>query len=391
MNAQPASKFQRLARTHALMMGGDAAMVVALADSFFFDVDPNGARSKVLAFLLVSFAPFLLVAPFIGPVIDRVRGGRRMIVQGVAVARVATQILMIQFADGFALFPLVFVALVLQKTYFVSKSALVPSVVRDDAELVEANSKLGLIAGVAGTAAVAPAALLQVVFGARATFGYGALVFAAAFAASIQLAPELRPQAGIRGQGGTRLGTGFRSPSLQLAAAGMTILRGGVGFMLFHLAFWFRGRDNGDVLLGLAVAVGSVGIFIGNTVGPALRRALHEERMLALALGLPAVAGLGAAIVGGPAAGIVVALAVNLGAALGRLAFDSMLQRDGPAANRGQAFARFETGFQLAWVAAAVVPVLFELPGRAGLFLLGAVAASTTAQYVVDARRLSPR
>ena len=62
------------------MMGGEAAMVVALADSFFFDVDPSGARSKVLAFLLVSFTPFLVVAPFIGPVIDRVRGGRRFVV-----------------------------------------------------------------------------------------------------------------------------------------------------------------------------------------------------------------------------------------------------------------------------------------------------------------------
>ena len=59
-------------------------MVVALADSFFFDVDPSGARSKVLGFLLVSFAPFLVLAPFIGPAIDRVRGGRRFIVQAVA-------------------------------------------------------------------------------------------------------------------------------------------------------------------------------------------------------------------------------------------------------------------------------------------------------------------
>ena len=71
------SKFQQLAFTHAAMLGGEAAMVVALADSFFFDVDPSGARSKVLGFLLVSFAPFLLIAPFIGPAIDRVRGGRR--------------------------------------------------------------------------------------------------------------------------------------------------------------------------------------------------------------------------------------------------------------------------------------------------------------------------
>ena len=74
-------------------------MVVALADSFFFDVDPSGARSKVLAFLLVSFAPFLLVAPFIGPAIDRVRGGRRFVVQAVAAARIVVQLLMIRFAD----------------------------------------------------------------------------------------------------------------------------------------------------------------------------------------------------------------------------------------------------------------------------------------------------
>lgn len=390
MSATPTtgSRFQKLALTHALMMGGDAAMVVALADSFFFDVDPNGARSKVLAFLLVSFAPFLLVAPFVGPAIDRVRGGRRMIVRIVALARVGTQILMMRFADGFGLFPLVFVALVLQKTYFVSKSAIVPSVVRNDAELVEANSKLGLIAGVAGAAAVAPAGVLQLALGTAATFAYGAIVFAAAFVTSLQLPPDPHASTTAPSFGLARAGTGFRSPGITLAAAGMTILRGAVGFMLFHLAFWFRGRDNGDVLLGAAVGLSSMGVFLGNTVGPTLRRLLHEERMLMLALGLPAVAGLAAALLGGPVAGIGVAVTVNLAAALGRLAFDSMLQRDGPAANRGQAFARFETAFQLAWVAAAVLPVLFELPGRAGLFLVGAVGLSATVQYAFDSRRL---
>jgi hypothetical protein len=157
MVAAPSSRFQQLALTHAAMMGGEAAMVVALADSFFFDVDPNGARARVLGFLLVSFAPFLIVAPLIGPAIDRVRGGRRFVVQAVAAARIVVQLLMVGFGDGYALFPLVFVALVLQKTYAVSKSALVPAVVRNEHELIEANSKLGLIAGVAGVVAVIPA------------------------------------------------------------------------------------------------------------------------------------------------------------------------------------------------------------------------------------------
>ena len=61
------SPFRRLARTHALMTAGDVAMVVSLAGSLFFSISPDAARSKVLLYLLVSFAPFAIVAPLIGP------------------------------------------------------------------------------------------------------------------------------------------------------------------------------------------------------------------------------------------------------------------------------------------------------------------------------------
>src|ERR1700759_3110094 len=80
------TRFRRLTITHAAMMGGDAAMLVALADSLFLSIDPSAARSRVLLFLVVSFAPFLLLAPFIGPVIDRAAGGRRLGIQLVAPA-----------------------------------------------------------------------------------------------------------------------------------------------------------------------------------------------------------------------------------------------------------------------------------------------------------------
>ena len=69
------SRFRRLTITHAAMMGGDAAMLVALADSLFLSIDPSAARGRVLLFLVVSFAPFLVIAPLIGPVIDRAAGG----------------------------------------------------------------------------------------------------------------------------------------------------------------------------------------------------------------------------------------------------------------------------------------------------------------------------
>ncbi len=181
----PASKFRRLAITHALMMGGDAAMVVALADSLFFNIDLDAARSRVMLFLALSFAPFLVIAPLIGPLIDRVAGGRRLVIQLDAAARVVLMILMASNIDNLALFPLVFASLVLQKTYIVSKSALVPSTVRTHDELVEANSKLGLIAGITGAVAVVPAGILLKLVGAPATLWYGAIIFGAAvFAAT---------------------------------------------------------------------------------------------------------------------------------------------------------------------------------------------------------------
>lgn len=371
------SKFQQLAFTHAAMLGGEAAMVVALADSFFFDVDPSGARSKVLGFLLVSFAPFLLIAPLIGPAIDRVRGGRRLIVQAVAASRIVLQVLMVQFADDIVLFPLVFVALVLQKTYTVSKSALVPAVVRSELELVEANSKLGVIAGISGAVAVVPAAALQFTIGTPATLLYGAVLFGVALTMALGLPQELRVTPGTP-SAATPAAT---TTGLQLAWVAMLILKSAAGFMLFHLAFLYRGESNEKTLIGAAVALSSLGTMVGNATAPRLRRSLHEERMITVALALPAASGLIAAIVGGSSMGIAVAVVVNLSAALCRLSFESIVQRDGPATNRGQAFARFETRFQLGWVIAAVLPVLLEMPGSVGYLLVGAVTAAAVVNY----------
>ncbi|MFM7771547.1 MAG: MFS transporter, partial [Acidimicrobiaceae bacterium] len=65
---------------HALIACGEAAFAIALADSLFLSISPDAARSRVLLFLAMSLAPFAIVAPFIGPVIDRIPGGRRITV-----------------------------------------------------------------------------------------------------------------------------------------------------------------------------------------------------------------------------------------------------------------------------------------------------------------------
>ena len=370
----PPSKFRRLAITHALMVGGDAAMVVALADSLFFDIDLDAARSRVLLFLVVGFAPFLVVAPLIGPLIDRVAGGRKFVIQVVALARVVLTLMMAQYIDALALFPLVFGSLVLQKTYAVSKSAIVPSTVRSEAELVEANSKLGLIAGITGAVAVVPAGLLLQVVGAPATLIYGALLFAGAFVAATRLTPDVVATDVADAVEVRELHTS----NIQLGAIAMTVLRGLVGFTFFHLAFWLRSQDQGTLWFAAVVGVSALASMVGNALASMLRARIREETMLTIALLVCAAAGLGVAVLGGPVGAVVLAAVLNLMAALGRLNFESIVQRDAPGANQGRAFAVFETRFQLAWAGGAFVAVALQVSGTIGFLIVGAVAVAAS-------------
>ena len=370
----PASKFRRLAITHALMMGGDAAMVVALADSLFFDIDLDAARSRVLLFLVVGFAPFLVVAPLIGPLIDRVAGGRKFVIQVVALARVVLTLLMAQYLDALALFPLVFASLVLQKTYAVSKSAIVPSTVRSEDELVEANSKLGLIAGITGAIAVVPAGILLKLVGAPATLVYGALLFAGALLAATRLSSDVVASDAVDATETSEL----HSSNIQLGAVAMTVLRGLVGFTFFHLAFWLRSQDQGTLWFAAVVGVSALASMVGNAVASLLRTRVREEKMLTVALLVCAGAGLGVSVLGGPLGAVILAAVLNLMAALGRLNFESIVQRDAPGANRGRAFAGFETRFQLAWAVGAFVAVALQVSGTIGFLIVGGVGVAAS-------------
>ena len=375
-------RFHSLAITHAVMTAGEASMVVALADSFFFDVDLDAARSRLLAFLLVGFAPFLMVNAKLGPMIDQLRGGRRAMVIGLSLARVAVQVGMIFTANGLALFPFVFAALVLQKTYAVTKQAIVPSVVRDTSDLVEANSKLGRIATLTGAAAVIPAAAIQQVLGTEATLFYGAVFFVAAAFLAIRL-PQARSS---QSMSESQLEVGEKSSDVHIGWIAMTVLRFAQGFTLFQVALWFRASAAPQVWLAAAVGLGALAPFVGNTVGPWLRRRTNVEKMLAASLAVPAVAAGGAVFVGGYAMGVLLSIVVNLSGSIGRLAFESIVQRDGSERSRAATFAWFETRFQFGWVAGAAVPILIEMSGVVGISYLAAVLLAASISYVAGAR-----
>ena len=378
---QRQSPFRKLARTHALNAIGDAAMFGALAGSVLFSLSPDAQRGKVLLYLLVSVAPFAVVAPAIGPTVDRIPGGRRIVIQITSLARALIYVAMAFHVDDLLLYPLVFGAMVMQKTYAVSKSALVPSVVRSDEELVEANSKLSIISGLVGAVAIGPLAGIGKWIDPGVTLFIGAGVFVVAMLAANRLPRDVVAATPVLREEREEL----RSAGVLLAAGSMALIRATIGFLTFHLYFWLN-QDYGLVQFGFAAGASTLGSMFGNTIAPALRRALREERMLIIALGVIAVAGIGAATTGGLATAVVLAFVVNFSSAIGRLAFDSIVQRDAPDANQGRAFARFETRFQLSWVLAGLPPVFFTLPGEIGFLVVGLFGLFATVTYVFGYR-----
>jgi hypothetical protein len=65
----------RLIELGAANAAGDAAVAVSLAGTIFF-ANPGEARGNVALFLAVTMVPFAVVAPLIGPFLDRFSHGR---------------------------------------------------------------------------------------------------------------------------------------------------------------------------------------------------------------------------------------------------------------------------------------------------------------------------
>lgn len=364
------SPFARLATAHVLGIAGDTLVTLALAGSLFFSISPGAARNRVALYLLLTMAPFAVVAPLLGPVLDRSRSGRRMMLIACNAGRALVCLLMARHVQGLLLFPEAFVVLVLSKGYSVTKSALVPATVADERDLVVANSRLALLAVAAGFVAAVPGvAVLKIGFlGAPWVLRLSAVAFAAATVAGFRLVRPSTSTAPVVSAAEER--AELRAAAIRLAVSAMAVLRAAVGFLVFLTAFALR-RDHAPAWwFGVVIGASMVGSFVGAAVAPRLREKIPEERILAGSLLAVAVVGVFTAYFGGRSSIAVLAAVLGAGAAAGKLAFDSIVQRDAPDAVRGRTFARFETRFQLVWVAGAAVPVILPVPSRWGMALI---------------------
>ncbi len=118
--------FGRLALVQVLMLAGDTLVTVSLAGSLFFSISPTEAKSKVFLYLVLTLAPFAVVSPLLGPLIDRSRGARRGMVMFAGAGRAVICPFMAANTHNLLLFPLAFLILVLSKLYLVTRGALVP-------------------------------------------------------------------------------------------------------------------------------------------------------------------------------------------------------------------------------------------------------------------------
>ncbi|MFA5774818.1 MAG: MFS transporter [Ilumatobacteraceae bacterium] len=381
----PAVPLTRLARVHGYMAAGDTFLAVSLADSLFLSISPDAARSKVLLFLALSLAPFAILAPLVGPYIDRLPGGRRLTVFFVGWARAVVVIFMIGRIHSLLLFPLAFISLVLAKIYAVSRSSLVPTLVSSDDELVAANGKLGLVVGVVSIVAVIPAGLAHLI-GSGVSLAIAALLFAMAGVMALKLPKHI---ATVGGPAHSLEREELHKPQVTQAALAMVLLRAAVGFMFFHLAFWLRHQSAGTAWFGLAIGLASLATMLANGIAPIFRRRIPEQVMLGITLVVMAVVGIATGYIGGITAGIVLSATINGVAAIGRLSFEAIVQASAPDADRARAFVQFETRNQLAWVFGGLIAVIAVPPGAVGFALVGVTGLVGSAYFIMRTRSLN--
>lgn len=434
------SPFGRLAMVQVLMIGGDMLVTISLAGSLFFSISPTEAKSKVLLYLLLTIAPFAVVSPLLGPLIDRSRGARKAMVVFSAIGRAALCPFMARDIHSLLLFPEAFLILVLSKLYLVTRGALVPEIAQADHEvrgheaadaylsdsasqeqthgLAGWNAQLTLLGTLAGFVISLPGVTLLKTTGATGVLIFDAVIFVAAAIAALRLKlPKRRhrseeflehPEAAWEAprydevsEDGDEWGdesdpdlvalAPVTHPEVVLGLSANSMLRGVAGFLVFLLAFGLRRSHAALYWYGLALGASGIGALVGLAVVPRLRRFMREPHMLLLSLVVVCASAIGAAEIGGLPVQAALSLMVGVVGAIGQPSFDALTQRYVPVAAQGRAFARFATRQQLIWVIGAVVPVALVLSFVSGDWIIAVMSGLTALWYLVARIRRVPR
>jgi MFS family permease len=387
----------RLIELHGINTAGDAMVAVALANTLFFSVPAGEARGRVALYLLITMAPFAVMAPIIGPLLDRFRHGRRW---SIALTMLARAFLAWVLAgavgnESFSLYPAAFGCLVASKAYGVTRSATVPRLLPEGGTLVAVNSRIslaGIVSGACGAGLAASISTFSLAWSLRVTF----LVFCVGTVLALRLPARVDS---TTGETLTTLSLDDTGPIPRRTSVGTAVvialrangaLRAFSGFLTMFFAFLLRQHQIGGlkptVAFGLVAGAAALGSTAGTTIGSRLKA--RPDFVIAVVLTILTAAALAGAFAYGIVTVVAVAAAAGLAQSLGKLSLDAILQRDVPEAVRTSAFARSETVLQLSWVVGGGIGIALPLNGRLGLSI---AAAGLLAMLALTLRDLSRR
>lgn len=391
------SGLARLVELHFVNICGDAALTVSLAGTIFA-IPTDEARAQVAQFLILTMAPFALLAPFIGPLLDRFRHGRRWAI-GTTLALRAFLCWVLAGAvatNSVWLFPAALGCLVASKAYGVTRSAAIPRLLPPGFTLVNANSRIAL-AGVAAMAVggglagavsrIGPDWSLRLAFAIYVVGTVLAIRLPARVDSSIgeldieDTRPPPAPSsndviAHVERQGRVgRVGARLRARILALPVAVRATLVSAMGarlltgFLTLFMAFLMRENPihgySGTLVLALVVGAAGAGNALGTVVGNAARR-LRPDRLVAAALLVIVMAALATALAYGLVTLLILGLCAGLCAQVIKLSTDAIIQRDVAENVRTQIFAWSETVLQIAWVIGGGLGIALPLIPRLG-------------------------
>lgn len=367
----------RYALVHMGSAAGDSLVAIALADTVFFSIPVGEAQLRVAAYLALTMAPLAVAGPFLVPLLDRA-GPRRAMSVAAAAGRASIALYAAAQLDTLLLFPTAFLLLVLSRVHGIAKNGLTMGYAGPGRDLVKANARLGRMAVAGAVLASLPGLAVLAIGGAAAVMYLSAAVYAFDVLLNLRLPHPRTPR--VHGEVGPR----GRLGALTAPALGAAGLRAASGYLLFLLAFALRREGQPAywyvVLAGSALAGG----FLADLLAPKLPQGVREEGIVVASLAAAGAAAVFAFQLF--TLGVLAAFGAIAGAAteFGRLAFQSLMQRNAPGGAHGRVFVRYEVVFQLSWVGGALVPALLPLGFREGVLVLAALYAAVVAAYVAQ-------
>jgi MFS family permease len=400
------SGLARLIELSALNAAADAAVAISLAGTLFFQIPTSEARGQVSLFLGLTMLPFAIVAPLIGPVLDRFSHGRRWAIGATMAARafLAWVLAASVNSDSIWLFPAALGVLVGSKAYNVARAAAVPRLLPDGLTLVAANARMSM-AGIVGVAVSAPIAAGASAIGPEWSLRYAFVLFVVATVLSILLPGRVDSSHGednigfLHGessespQGSREHGTVRIPASMAFALRANCGPRWLSGFLTLFMAFLLRvhpiSGHSPQFLLAAVIGAAGVGNVLGIGAGSVLKH-VNPKITVVLAMVADAAAAIFAALTYGLFPLVVLGFTAGLAQSMAKLSLDSTIQRDVPERVRTSAFARSDTTLQLAWVIGGFVGIALPLNPRLGLIVAAVVLVAWSLFVLASPGRRTP-